>query len=155
MKNISTTAIILAILSLGVGFGLGTVYQKNQISASSNFGGNAPTGMTRGGGTRGGNSQIAGAKSGFRPIAGEILSADDKSVTVKLVDGSSKIVLLTDKTVINKAQVATKTDLKTGEKVSVFGQTNTDGSVSAQNIQLNPLDRGAMGQPQTATKAAN
>lgn len=155
MKNISSTAIIIAIVFLGLGFGLGTVYQKSQKTSFANFG-NAPAGMTRGSG-RGGNGQFTGANNvkgnAFRPVVGEILSADDKSITVKLADGSSKIVLLTDKTAINKAQVATKTDLKTGEKVSVFGQTNTDGSVSAQNIQLNPLDR-AMGQ-QIAPKAAN
>ena len=152
MKNISTTAILIAIVSLGVGFGLGIVYQKSQKITFANFNGNAPAGMTRGG--RGGSGANNAKGNAFRPISGEILSADDKSITVKLADGSSKIVLLTDKTVINKADIATKTDLKTGEKVSVFGQTNTDGSVSAQNIQLNPLNR-AMGQPQTATKAAN
>lgn len=147
--KISSTAIIFAIVSLGVGFSLGVVYQKSHKTASSNF--NGQSGMVRGG-NRGGVGQVAGARSGFRPIVGEILSSDDKSITVKLNDGSSKIVLLSDKTSINKAEVATSSDLKTGEKVSVFGQTNTDGSVTAQNIQLNPIDR-ATGQPQSAPKA--
>lgn len=129
MKNISTTVILIAIISSGIGFGSGITYQKSQKTAFTNFAGNTPTGMNRGSGR------------GFRPIIGEIISSDDKSITIKLTDGSSKIVLLTDKTSINKASEAVKTDLKTGEKVSVFGQTNTDGSVSAQNIQLNPLDR--------------
>ncbi len=77
-----------------------------------------------------------------RPISGEILSSDDKSITVKLQDGSSKIVLLSDKTQINKATSVTKLDLKSGEKVAVFGSENSDGSVTAQNIQLNPQFRG-------------
>lgn len=83
----------------------------------------------------------------FRPVNGEIISADEKSVTVKLPDGGSKIVILSEKTSINKAAEATKEDLKVGEKVAVFGSENTDGSVTAQNIQLNPQPRGNLGQP--------
>lgn len=156
MKNISTTSVVFAIVSLGVGFALGIVYQKSQKITLANFSGAQEMGMARGT-VRGGNGQGASANmkaTGFRPVAGEIISADDKSITVKLTDGSSKIVLLSDKTSINKASEVSKTDLKVGEKVSVFGQTNSDGSVTAQNIQLNPLER-AMGQPQTAPKAAN
>lgn len=145
MKNIPTTAIIVAVISLGVGFSLGVVYQKNQKKSFANFGnGNAPVGMARGAG-RGGNGQMAGAGANakintFRPITGEIISSDEKSITVKLADGSSKIIILSDKTSINKASEVQKTDLKAGEKVSVFGQTNTDGSVTAQNVQLNPIN---------------
>lgn len=72
----------------------------------------------------------------FRPVNGEILSADDKSITVKLPDGSSKIVIFSDKTVINKVTPVQKSDLKTGDKVTVLGTQNSDGSVTAQSIQL-------------------
>ena len=72
----------------------------------------------------------------FRPVSGEIIGSDDKSVTVKLQDGSSKIVLLSDSAQINKASVGAKEDLKTGENIVVFGTTNSDGSVTAQSIQI-------------------
>lgn len=89
-----------------------------------------------------GNAQFNGGnRAGIRPVNGEIISSDDKSITVKLTDGSSKIVLVSDKTTINKASEAQKADLKTGETVAVFGSENTDGSVTAQNIQLNPILR--------------
>ncbi len=93
-------------------------------------------------GGRTGQGQPSGNRQGFQPVNGEIISSDDKSITVKLTDGSSKIVLVSEKTTINKASQATKVDLKTGEKVAVFGQQNTDGSVTAQRIQLNLLLRG-------------
>jgi len=80
---------------------------------------------------------------GFQPVNGEIISSDDKSITVKLTDGGSKIVILSDNTEINQAANATKDDLKAGEKVAVFGQENSDGSVTAQSIQLNPVLRGS------------
>ena len=63
-------------------------------------------------------------------------------------DGSSRIVILSASTDINKATKATKEDLKTGERVAVFGTQNADGSVTAQSVQLNPQLRGfRTGQP--------
>ena len=148
MKNISTTTIIIAIVALGAGFSLGMVYQKGKAPKMVAFGnGTFAAGVARGEGRgeiRGGNQgngQGAGRMNIMRPVLGEIISSDDKSITVKLNDGSSKIVLLSDSTSISKAADVQKTDLKVGEKVSVFGQTNSDGSVSAQNIQLNPVAR--------------
>src|SRR3989304_495087 len=72
---------------------------------------------------------------GFRPVDGEILSVDDKGITVKLQDGSSKIILLTDSTTINKSDIASKSDLKVGDKIAAFGTQNSDGSITAQNVQ--------------------
>lgn len=83
---------------------------------------------------------------GFRSVNGEIIASDDKSITVKLQDGSGKIVVISDKTSINKASEGVKEDLKIGEKVMVIGQENSDGTVTAQNIQLNPMMRGSNGQ---------
>jgi hypothetical protein len=85
--------------------------------------------------------------AGSRPITGEILSQDDKSITVKLSDGSSKIVFLPDNIKVEKTSDASRSDLKVGEKVGVFGTTNSDGSVTAQNVQLNPQVRAFMGNP--------
>lgn len=82
-----------------------------------------------------------------QPISGEIINIDTDSLTVKLTDGSSRIILLNDKTIYNKTASVEKTELKVGEKVGIFGSTNTDGSVSAQNVQLNPQFR--MGGPGT------
>ncbi|MGB9637307.1 MAG: DUF5666 domain-containing protein [Microgenomates group bacterium] len=130
-KNLIIT-IVVAVLIGGICFFAGTKYQQSkQRSVARQFvgqmGGRQGTGVNR---------------LGFRPVNGEIISADDKSITVKLQDGSSKIVLVSDNTQINKAQQATKEDLKVGEKVAVFGTENSDGSVTAQNIQLNPVLRG-------------
>jgi hypothetical protein len=52
-------------------------------------------------------------------------------------DGSSKIVLISDTTSINKSDSGSKSDLTTGTKVAVFGADN-NGTVTAQNIQINP-----------------
>lgn len=131
MKNNYLITTILILIFAGAGFYGGMKYQENK---PRNFNGQ---GAVRNGRTGIGTNN----RGGFRPVTGEIISVDDKSITVKLQDNSSKIILIGDKTVIDKAQTVNKSELKVGEKVSVFGSQNTDGSVTAQNVQLNPISR--------------
>ncbi len=146
MKNQIIMAAVLVGVATGVGgFFAGTKFQQNrQPTFNRQFSNSANGGRVLGSGNGGRNGM------GFRPVNGEVISTDDKSITVKLVDSSSKIILFSDKTVISKAETGSKDDLKQGTKVAVFGTDNADGSVTAQNIQLNPLERGIMGQPQAS-----
>lgn len=128
-NNMIAVVIVIVIIASAAAFFGGMKYQQSKTPQRQ---------AGQGQGLRG-NAQ--GNRNGFRPVSGDIIAQDDKSITVKLTDGSSKIILLTNKTAINKADTATKTDLKVGEKVAVFGMDNSDGSVSAQNIQLNPMMR--------------
>lgn len=133
--------VIAAIAILAGGFFGGMKYESFQSSKNR---GNTFRQFQNGQGPNGQNMIRTGGgaqRAGFRPVNGEIIASDGKSITVKLQDGSSKIVLLNDKTQINKADVALVTDLKIGEKVAVFGSDNADGSVTAQNVQLNPMLR--------------
>ena len=144
-KNIVVTITLLLIVG-GVSFYAGMGYGRSQLSGTGrqffiNRDGQALRNGTNGGMTRG----------NFRPVAGEIISADDKSITVKLQDGSSRIVFLAGNTAINKADQATKADLKVGQTVAVFGQQNSDGSVTAQTIQLNPLNSATRGGTSTGS----
>ncbi|MGB9707094.1 MAG: DUF5666 domain-containing protein [Microgenomates group bacterium] len=125
MKNNLIITVIIAAVG-GACFFAGIKYQQSR----------QPAFIRQFGGQMGGKQGVN--RLGFRPVNGEIISADEKSITVKLQDGSSKIVIVSENTQINKAAQATKDDLKVGEKVAVFGQENSDGSITAQNIQLNP-----------------
>ncbi len=142
MKNNSLVTGIIVVLVGALGFFGGMKYQQSKATAGN-------SGRQFPGGRQGGqNGQ--GRSAGFgRPVSGEILNQDDKSITVKLADGSSKIVIVNDKTTINMAQSATKSDIQTGQTVAVFGSENADGTVTAQSIQLNPQFR--MGGPREAT----
>ena len=139
MKNAKfiTVTIVLLFLVGGGSFFAGIKYQQGQRSSALRQFGGQP-------GLRAGNGS---GRMGFRPVSGEIISADENSITVKLTDDSSKIILLSDKTSINKATDGLKSDLKVGEKVAVFGTENPDGSLSAQSIQLNPVLRETSGNP--------
>jgi hypothetical protein len=142
MKNISTTMIVIAVAVGAAGFFGGMKFEDYQTAKNRTD----MRGQFQAGGMNNTNGNRAGGqRAGFRPVNGDIIASDEKSITVKMQDGSSRIVILNDKTQINKADVALKTDLKVGEKVAVFGTDNADGSVTAQNVQLNPILRGMTG----------
>ncbi len=137
-KNPIIVTIILVILVGSAAFFGGMQFQKSQRSIQ--FAGLAgPQGANgtfrRSGGATSPNTQA---------VVGEILKSDATSITVKSQDGSSKIILLSDSTAVNKQATGSKDDLKTGEKVAVFGKSNSDGSITAQNVQLNPMNGGGM-----------
>lgn len=133
-KNIKQQQLIIAgfvliVASAAGGFFGGMKYQESKSPIGRFGNGNMMRQFQRG------NNQ------GFRPVNGEVLSVDDKSMTVKLADGGSKIVLFSESTTFNKSDAATKANVKAGEKVAAFGTENSDGSITAQSVQLNPTMR--------------
>ncbi|MFA5368435.1 MAG: hypothetical protein WC303_00255 [Candidatus Paceibacterota bacterium] len=131
MKKISSVIGLIIIFAL---FSAGFFYVGMKYGSSKSM-------------QRGQNFQQIGLKNGSNPmqnkgglIAGDIIAKDDKSITVKLIDGSSKIIFLSDNVQINKAAVGTINDLEIGSTVSVSGTNSQDGSVIAQLIQLRSLE---------------
>jgi hypothetical protein len=98
--------------------------QEERQQRSQQFGANAGGVRTRQGG------------GGF--TAGEIIAKDEKSVTLKIQDGGSKIVFFSDTTEIAKSVSGVSGDLVIGKNITVNGTANSDGSVTAQTIQLRP-----------------
>jgi hypothetical protein len=133
MKTTNILLIVLvSLLTIGGSFGIGyKVGQlRNKTVLGSRFNNFVGSKMGQGGALRPG--------MGRNQIAGDITSLDDKSLTIKMADGSSKIILLSDSMMVNKTAAATKSDLKVGGKIAVFGAVNTDGSVTASSIELDP-----------------
>ena len=142
------TLMVIVGIAVGLaGFYGGMQYQKSQPgerNGNFRYGQNAQGGqmmMVRGenGGRTGGRGFGGGAN------IGEIINVDTNSITIKLSDGSSKIINVTNKTTISKTDTASKADLKNGDTIAAFGTPNSDGSIDSQNIQLNPMFR--MGGP--------
>ena len=143
--------IILVLVGLGAGFGGGYLFRNYQLTKSrGNFGAIGANGQ-RFVGNRTGQGAVAGARGGA--VIGSILSMDAKSITVKLADGSTKIVLFSGTTTYENTITAQASDLKVGGQIAVFGSTNSDGSVTATSIQINPqFGRGVMPSPTPAAK---
>lgn len=147
-NNYVLIAVVAIVMGVAAFFG-GMKYQESK-TGNSNFARQFQNGTGSRTGGQSGQGRFGGA------TVGEIINSDTKSITVKMNDGSSKIVLLSDKTQINKAAAGTVSDLTTGTRVAVFGAVNSDGSVTAQNIQINPTFGGGGGRmPNQATKSAD
>ncbi len=150
MKKLNMIIPIAAVIVILVGAGCfygGMKYGQSKSAAGINANGqrfaqNGAAGNFRGTGAsrQGQNGNMA---------SGEILSKDDKSITVKLASGGSKIVFLSDKTEIGKFTTGAAADLEVGKNVMASGTTNSDGSITATSIQLRPDNQGAFALPQT------
>ncbi len=88
------------------------------------------------GGGMGFRGGAGGGMMGF--LSGDILSNDGKTLTIKGRDGSSKIVLLSDTTDIMVSVAGKASDLEVGKTVMVQGKPNSDGSITAQSVQVRP-----------------
>jgi hypothetical protein len=124
-KKIYIISAVVAFVLIGGAFYGGMVFGQNKKTSFGQMGQNQNISIR-------GNKQ-AGVNSG------EIIAKDDKSVTIKLVNGGSKIILFSSTTEVGKFVTGTTSDLEVGKTIMVQGQTNQDGSVTAQSIQLRPI----------------
>lgn len=128
--------LIVAVVVAAIAFWGGMTYEKSKTPSFAGVGaGGRFGGRFAGGGAQGGFGGSAGGQR-MTPINGQIVSSGNNSITVKLSDGSSKIVDLTGQTMINKSSKGTASDLTTGQQVTAFGSTNSDGSVTAQAVNV-------------------
>lgn len=141
-NNLMMTLIVAAVVG-GITFFGGMKYQESLQAKRADLSGmrirqtgNMPAGLNQ--------------RTGAGMIRGEIINKDDESITVKMADNSSKIIMITDNTEINKATKAETEELVNGQQVMIFGSTNADGSLTASQIQLNfDMFRGQQEQPFT------
>jgi hypothetical protein len=78
----------------------------------------------------------SGANRAGGAVAGEVLAKDDKSLTVKLADGGSRLVFYSPSTSVVTAVSSTVADIAVGKQVMVTGSAGSDGSVTANLIQV-------------------
>ncbi len=143
-----TSAVVVLLVVAGAAFYGGMAYAKGGSRANGTYGAGAQArsgqfgaGATGAGrtGTRAGGFGGAGTGGTF----GQVIAKDDKSITLKLATGGSKIVFITPTTPVSKDTTGSLADVAVGTQVTVAGSANADGSVSAQSIRIGtPMMRG-------------
>jgi hypothetical protein len=129
-NTIIASAAMIFVLGGAVGWFGGTHYSNSKLPQRGDI-----AAMMRNG--QGGGAVRQGVGN---MVAGEIISKDATTITLKLTDGGSRIVFLSDTTDIEITKVASGSvsDLVAGVGVTVRGTQNDDGSVTAQSVQLRP-----------------
>ena len=141
-QKIVIACVITAVIAGGVGY-VGGV-KISSLKRASMFGNRSGQAMTMRNGN--GDNTQKGKTIGNTPnmmgrggaTTGEVTAKDDKSMTVKMSDGSSKIIILSEKTVYRISEESSVSNVSEGTKVAVFGEIGNDGSVTATTIEINP-----------------
>jgi len=134
-KNVATIALVAVIVGGAAFFG-GTKYAESKNPQGARAQGNF---QNIGGGQTGGAGRMMGrGQNGANFAGGQIIAKDDKSVTVKLSNGGSKIIFYSASTKVEKFTEGTANDLAVGSTIAANGNANQDGSITAQSIQLRP-----------------
>jgi hypothetical protein len=156
MKNQIIVAVVATAIVVGGGsfyFGMKYGTASSATAQSSGYANENTSGGTRGaGGARG---QRGGAGGGF--VSGDIIAVDNTGMTIQLrnsggqgsstpTEGTgSKIVLFDASTQVMKTAQGSLKDLTVGEQVTTTGTANSDGSVTAQSIQIRPTPQATTG----------
>lgn len=77
--------------------------------------------------------------SGANFLSGEVISKDDKSLTIEMPEGGSKIVFFSGSTKILKTTDGSIDDIGLGKQITISGKENSDGSYTAESIQERQL----------------
>lgn len=139
------TIIVAVIVAVGAGVGGffgGKAYESNHAnSVRNNFlraRGLNPNDFTNGSpnGATGTNGQTRGAFGGG--TFGQIKSVNGNTLVVTTTRNTDVTVTLSNTTRIEKTSTGTTADLQTGEQVTVAGQRDSSGNITAVQVTILP-----------------
>jgi hypothetical protein len=144
--------IVVAVIVGAAGFAGGMQYQKSKTPAFAGRSG-INAGVNGVAGAAGARRFAAG---GNNFVTGSVLSQNGQQMTVQNRSGGSLIVILPASAQIGKFAAASSTDISVGSVVTVTGTTNSDGSMTAQTVQVRPAGSPGPGGPgQSAQPGTN
>lgn len=137
MKNKKLVKIVIYVVILIIIFLVGLFLGKDTAKTSTmNNKGFSSSSMRGTAGARISNGGFA---------SGKIESKDNQSITLQLPNGNSEIVFYSSSTQVIKPSQASLNDISVGTQVMIGGTQNSDGSLTAQSIQI--VTKGSSNQP--------
>ncbi|HUC01865.1 MAG TPA: DUF5666 domain-containing protein [Candidatus Paceibacterota bacterium] len=140
MKKYKTHIIwaIIAIIALCGGYfwGRSSATAARGAGFAGAFNASSTRTFARGGAAAGGGTALT---------VGQVTAMDSSSITLQLANGNSEVVFYSTSTAISEPTTVPASALKVGTTVMVTGAANSDGSVTAQNIQVRPAAAGPGG----------
>jgi hypothetical protein len=116
--------LVIAIVALGGGFFWGKA--SGAATRTAGFAG-AYSSSTR---------RTAGGAAGGGLVTGQIATMDSSSITLQLANGNSEVVFYSTSTPVSEPTMVSVNTLKVGTTIMVGGTSNSDGSLTAQTIQV-------------------
>lgn len=150
MRNKIIVLVVVLVVGAGAFYG-GTLYAQSKKSQNISAALGSQLGQRQGRNFPNGTSTGVGANAGGF-ATGQIIAKDDKSIIIKLGESGSKIVFYSSTTQISKMASGTIEDLSVGVQITANGQANSDGSITAQGIQLRPEILQARQSPQPSNQ---
>ena len=148
-KNKNLVLIISFVLVAVIAFYSGTFFGGNKSATKG-------TGNFANGQFSGVNGTQRGVRAGNGgAVSGVVLSKDANSITVKLRNGGSSIVFYGANSKFMKSVSGSSDDVLVGSNVLVSGTPNSDGSITAESINLNPNIGGFGGMMGSSTRITN
>ena len=129
LKSMMVSLMVVFVVAGAAGFFGGMQYGAFRAAAVDSQ-------NARGGG--GANRRAGGGRAQGNFATGDVIAKDDKSITVSMRMGGSKIVFFSDTTQVMKSVSGALPDIAVGSQVTVMGTQNSDGSITAQSIQIRP-----------------
>jgi hypothetical protein len=136
--------LVIALVALGGGFYWG------KASVAISQGGFAGGAGAYGSSTR----RLAGGTTGGGLVSGQIMTMDSSSITLQLANGNSQVVFYSSSTPVSEPTIVSVSKLTVGTNVMIGGTTNSDGSLTAQSIQVRAAGTGAGGSRSASAGAA-
>jgi pectate lyase len=116
----------LCVACAAIFFFVGMFYGKGTAPAAPSGRGFSSSSARAFGGTRG----------GFGGGSGQVTAKDSQTITLQLQNGNSEVVFYSSSTQVIKPTAATISDVTDGTQVVIVGTQNSDGSLTAQSIQI-------------------
>lgn len=129
---------VIGVIIIAASFYAGIKYDQSKNVALSQVGENTQRSFNGGARQARTGQATGGPRNGGGFVSGEIVSKDDKSIVLKLRDGGSKIIFFSNTTQVMKSDSGSVSDLVVGEQVSTIGTANSDGSITAESVQIRP-----------------